>query len=132
MVEDAGISAASWYRAPSFVPAGGATDLCQLVGASRALRMMARSELIDAEQALAFGLADATARDGADGADLSAFLQPLRERSPGVLRAIKAQVAASRKSPAYVEQRKVERLGLVSTWQHADHWAAVARFLARE
>lgn len=110
---------------------GGAADLCRLVGPSRAMRMMARSELIDAEPALAFGLADAIARDGPDGADLSAFLQPLREQSPGVLRAIKALVAASRKSPAYLEQRSVERQNLVTTWLHADHWAAVERFLAR-
>jgi enoyl-CoA hydratase len=111
---------------------GGATDLCQLVGSSRAMRMMARSELVDAEQALAFGLADAIARDGPDGADMSAFLQPLREHSPAVLRAIKAQVAAGRKSPAYLAQREVERRHFVATWVHADHWAAVERFLARE
>jgi enoyl-CoA hydratase/carnithine racemase len=63
---------------------GGATDLCQLVGPSRAMQMMTQGDLIDAEQALAWGLADAVVRDGADGADMSEFLQPLRESSPGV------------------------------------------------
>lgn len=111
---------------------GGATDLCQLVGPSRAMQMMTRSDLVDAEQALAFGLAEAIVRDGADGADLSAFLQPLRERSPRVLRAIKAQIAEARRSPAYLAQREVERRNLVATWLHADHWAAVERFLARD
>src|SRR5690606_19137494 len=38
---------------------GGGTDLCRLVGGARAMRMMARSELVDAQQALAWGLADA-------------------------------------------------------------------------
>jgi enoyl-CoA hydratase len=63
---------------------------------------------------------------------MSAFLQPLREHSPAVLRAIKAQLAAGRNSPAYLAQREVERQHFVATWVHADHWAAVERFLARE
>jgi enoyl-CoA hydratase len=111
---------------------GGATDLCQLVGPSRAMQMMTRGDLIDAEQALAWGLADAVVRDGADGADMSAFLRPLSESSPGVLRAIKAQIAVGRRSPAYLAQREVERRNLLATWLHADHWAAVERFLARD
>ena len=111
---------------------GGATDLYQLVGPSRAMQMMTRGDLIDADQALAWGLADAVMRDGADGADLAAFLRPLRESSPGVLRAIKAQIAVARTSPAYLAQREVERRNLVATWLHADHWAAVERFLARD
>jgi enoyl-CoA hydratase len=108
---------------------GGATDLCQLIGPSRAMTMMTRGDLVPADQALAWGLADAVVRDGAD---LSAFLQPLRESSPGVLRAIKAQISAARKSPAYLAQREVERRNLLATWLHADHWAAVGRFLARD
>lgn len=111
---------------------GGATDLCQLVGPSRAMQMMTRGDLIDAEQAQAWGLADAVVRDGADGADLSAFLQPLRESSPGVLRGIKAQISVGRRSPAYLAQREVERRNLLAAWLHADHWAAVERFLARD
>ena len=111
---------------------GGATDLCQLVGPSRAMEMMTRGDLIEADQALAWGLADAVVRDGADGADLSAFLRPLRESSPGVLRAVKAQISAARKSLVYLAQREVERRNLVATWLHADHWAAVERFLARD
>ena len=91
--------------------------------------MMTRSDLVDAEQALAFGLAEAIVRDGAE---VSAFLQPLLDQSPGVLRAIKAQVAEARRSPAYLAQREFERRNLVATWQHADHWAAVERFLARD
>lgn len=117
----------------SITPAwGGATDLCQLVGPSRAMRMMTTSDLVDAEQALSWGLADAILRDGPDGAGIVAFVQPLLEQSPEVLRAIKAQVAVGRKTAAYLAQRDVERGNLVATWLHADHWAAVERFLARD
>ncbi|MEO7116711.1 MAG: enoyl-CoA hydratase/isomerase family protein, partial [Caldimonas sp.] len=42
---------------------GGGPDLCQLVGAARAMRMMSRSELVDAAHALQWGLADAVISD---------------------------------------------------------------------
>jgi enoyl-CoA hydratase len=106
---------------------GGATDLCRLVGPARAMRMMTRCELLDAHTAMAIGLADALV---GDDADLSAFLQPLRDRSPAMLRAIKAQVNADRGSSKAL--RRMERRNLVATWTHADHWRAVDRFLARE
>ena len=106
---------------------GGATDLCRLVGPARAMRMMARCELLDADTAIAIGLADAIAENSAD---VSAFVQPLRERSSAMLRAIKSQVKADRVSSTAL--RDIERRNLVATWTHADHWRAVERFLARE
>ena len=110
---------------------GGGTDLCRLVGPSRAMRMMVHGEMIDAKQALAVGLVDAVVEGGAAGADMQAFLAPLRQAPPQVLRAIKAQVAATRSTPDYTAQRAVERRALVDTWTHPDHWMAVERFLAR-
>jgi len=56
---------------------GGGPDLCQLVGAARAMRMMSRCELIDADQALRWGLADAVISDGPAGADIQAFITPM-------------------------------------------------------
>ena len=100
--------------------------MCRLVGPARAMRMMARCELLDADTAIAIGLADAIAEGSAD---LSAFVQPLRERSPAMLRAIKSQVKADRASSSAL--RGIERRNLVATWTHADHWRAVERFLAR-
>jgi enoyl-CoA hydratase/carnithine racemase len=38
--------------------------------------MMSRCELVDAEQALRWGLADAVISDGPAGADLQAFITP--------------------------------------------------------
>src|SRR3546814_11040713 len=49
---------------------GGGTDLCVLIGSSRAFRMMARCEMIAADPAPAWGLAAAVIPDGPDGAGL--------------------------------------------------------------
>jgi enoyl-CoA hydratase/carnithine racemase len=106
---------------------GGGADLVGLVGRARALAMMARGEMIDAPRALAWSLADAVVDGGSDGADMRAFLQPLRAASPHVLRSLKGIVATSAGTAA----RNVERQALIETWTHADHWAAVERFLKR-
>ena len=45
---------------------GGGTDLFDLVGRARALRMLARAEMVHAVEALAWGLADAVAPGEAD------------------------------------------------------------------
>jgi enoyl-CoA hydratase len=108
---------------------GGGPDLFRLVGPSRAVRMMARAELVGAEQALAWGLADGVVRDGPDGEDARAFLQPLLGCAPQVLRGIKAQAIASREAGGWAAHRDVERGHFVRTWLHADHWAVADRIL---
>lgn len=110
---------------------GGGPDLFRLVGPARATRMMARSEMVDAPQALAWGLADAVLADGPDGNDAAAFLQPLLACAPQVLRGIKAQAIASRRGHDWQAQRAVEREQLLATWLHDDHWAASGTLLAK-
>lgn len=110
---------------------GGGPDLCQLVGGARAMRMMGRGELIDAPQALHWGLADAVASDGPACADVQAFLEPLRSCAPQVLRGIKAQTSAWRLGASYESRRAVERQQVLKTWLHDDHWRASDKFLAR-
>lgn len=106
---------------------GGGPDLVSLVGSARALRMTTRCEMIDAATALAWGLADAIApRDDLEGA-LQAFVAPLLAQSPTALRGCKAQALAGRRGLAYDERRAIEQDYFVSTWTHADHWAAVDR-----
>lgn len=75
---------------------GGGPDLFRLLGPARAMRMMARAELVDADQALAWGLADAVITDGPRGADMAAFTKPLNTCPPQVLRGIKAQAVPAR------------------------------------
>ena len=110
---------------------GGGPDLIALVGPARAMRMMARCEMVNAAQALAWGLADLEVKDGADGEDVKAFLKPLLERSILVLRGIKAQTSAWRGNLALSPRRETERSHLRATWASAEHWTAVERFLAK-
>lgn len=110
---------------------GGGPDLFRLIGPARAMRMMSRSELIDAEQALAWGLSDAVIRDGPQGQDIAAFTRPLDQCAPQVLRGIKAQAIAARQGLDWNAHRQVERQHLAHTWLHDDHWAAADKLLSK-
>jgi len=103
---------------------GGGPDLFQLVGASRALRMMARCEMVDAERALQWGLADAVIGDGPQGEDMRTFLAPMLACAPQVLRGMKTQARAWREGEAYAQRREIERRQVINTWLHEDHWRA--------
>lgn len=117
----------------SITPAwGGATDLCALVGPSRALRMMSRCEMISAETALDWGLADAIINDGPAGHDVANFLEPLLRRSTLIMRALKAQTRAWRTGHTYVQQRELELQSLITSWTHEDHWAAADHILLKK
>lgn len=111
---------------------GGGPDLFRVVGPARALRMMARAELVDAAQAVAWGLADASYADGPDGATVAGFLRPLDTCVPHVLRAFKAQAIAARGGASWAEQRAVERTHLQHAWLHEAHWAAAGKILRKE
>ena len=111
---------------------GGGPDLYRLVGAGRAMRMMSRCEMVDAETALSWGLVDVVVSGGAKGADVQSFLKPCLERSPLVLRGIKEQASAWRQGLSYEARREIERKNLVATWLSDEHWVAVDRFLGRE
>lgn len=108
---------------------GGGPDLCRLVGGARAMRMMSRCEMVDAPQALAWGLADAVIGDGPEGSDMQAFLEPLLACSPQVLRGIKAQTMAWRRGESYEALRAIEQQQVLKTWLHDDHWSASEKLL---
>ncbi|MFZ3125857.1 MAG: enoyl-CoA hydratase/isomerase family protein [Acidovorax sp.] len=110
---------------------GGGPDLFRLMGPARAMRMMSRCELVSAEQALAWGLADAVISDGPQGQDLAAFTQPLHHCPPQVLRGIKAQAIAARQGLGWQAHRAIEQKHLVQTWLHDDHWAASEKLLSK-
>jgi len=110
---------------------GGGPDLFRLVGPARAVRMMSRCELVGAEQALAWGLADAVIADGPHGADMTAFTRPIAACAPQVLRAIKAQARAARQGLDWPAHRRIEQEHLTRTWLHADHWSASDKLLSR-
>lgn len=108
---------------------GGGPDLCRLVGPARAMRMMSRCEMVDATQALAWGLADAVIGDGPGGGDVEAFLAPMLACAPQVLRGIKAQTLAARRGEPHEAARAIEQRQLLSTWLHEDHWRASEKIL---
>ena len=110
---------------------GGGPDLFQLIGSAHAMRMMSRCELVGAEQAVAWGLADAVIADGAHGEDLASFIKPLQACAPQVLRGIKAQAIVARQGLGWQAHRAVEKKHLVQTWLHDDHWAASEKLLSK-
>jgi enoyl-CoA hydratase/carnithine racemase len=110
---------------------GGGPDLFQLIGPAHAMRMMSRCELVGAEQAVAWGLADAVIKDGPAGHDMAAFVKPLSACPPQVLRGIKAQAIAARMGADWKTHRRVEQQHLVRTWLHDDHWAAAEKLLSK-
>jgi enoyl-CoA hydratase/carnithine racemase len=111
---------------------GGGTDLFDLVGRSRALRMLTRAEMVPAAEALAWGLVDAVAAPGENLDDFSAgFIEPMLRQSPRLLRAFKAQALAARQGTNRDARRESEMQGFVRAWTHDDHWTAVERILAR-
>jgi enoyl-CoA hydratase/carnithine racemase len=87
--------------------------------------------MVEANDALAIGLADFVAQAGPDAVDVAKFLKPMLERPRAVLCGIKEQTSAWRAGLPYAARRGIERKNLQATWASQEHWAAVDRFLAR-
>ena len=106
---------------------GGGVDLVRLLGSANALRLLTRSEFIDADEARSLGLAQAVAEDGETLDDaLGRFMGPMRRMRPQVMRAFKALARAHRDGAGPLELREVELAELTETWLHDDHWDAAA------
>jgi enoyl-CoA hydratase len=109
---------------------GGGGDLMRLLGAARALRLLAASELLDAAGARRLGLVDEV---GAAGEPLQAlidrFIAPFLQQAPQVLRGFKALAVVIRKGLPGAEIREIETRHLVETWVHPDHWQAADKIL---
>jgi len=112
---------------------GGAGRLTGIVGRRQALRLFLHSPLIDAEAALASGLADAVAPEGVNPADaaMELFVTPaLRAAgSRAAIRSIKAAVAAH--SSVSAGARRAETQAFASVWASADNLRAVQKALER-
>lgn len=110
---------------------GGGPDLNALIGASRALRMTSRCELVPAALAVSWGLADALAPAHDLARTVDEFVAPMLRQTPLALRACVEQARAMRRGLGYRERREIEQRNLVATWTSAEHFAAVDRFLGR-
>ncbi len=111
---------------------GGGVDLLRLLGPALGLRLLAHSELVDAETALSLGLADAVARNGEALNDaVQRFLEPLLRQVPQVTRAYKALALAMREGQSREAMLALETRLFSETWIHPDHWAAAEKILAK-
>ena len=112
---------------------GGGTDLFQLLGTQRALRLLTEARILDAEEARKIGLFDAVAaQDEPLEHCIERFLEPLRAQVPQVLRAFKALASGHRLGLTRAERERIEQTEFVRTWVHPDHWAAADQLLARK
>ncbi len=108
---------------------GGGTLLVDLLGAQRALGVMAGGKVYSATRALALGLVDAVCRPGESlEAGVGRFVAPVLAQRPQVLRAFKALALAAHAPRAARERLEIAHL--VETWTHPDHWAAADQVLA--
>jgi enoyl-CoA hydratase len=109
---------------------GGGADLMRLLGFSRALSVLCRSDRIGAPEALANGLADAVCPAGEPFESfVDRFVEPMRRQSPLVMRGFKAQALAERLGESQESRRRMETDFFSRTWIHPDHWMAADRLL---
>ena len=105
---------------------GGGTDLFALVGASRAVRLLATAQIRSAAEALAQGLVDAVVPDGEPPeAFVASYLAQMTGR-PQVMRAIKSLAILHRFGGSAEERASQESAKFAAAWVHEDHWSAVA------
>ncbi len=108
---------------------GGGYDLIRRVGSSTALRLLARAEILSADETRALGLADAVDAD-ADAA-VETLLAPMLKQSAHVLRGFKAiAIAHDRQLRSAVDHAETE--AFVAAWVHPDHWAASAKAFRKD
>ena len=107
---------------------GGGADLARLVGYACATELLSLGEVLDAASAAAAGLVNRVAAQGDLEAHVDAFVAPLREREPGVMRAIKAQVLAERLGIPARDRRSGDQARFVDTWASDAHWRAADAF----
>jgi enoyl-CoA hydratase len=111
---------------------GGGSDLIRIIGGATALRLLARSEFVGAQEALSLGLAQAVAApDETVEEAMNTFLEPIRAKRPQVMRAFKALAVQARKGGDPSKMRELEGQLHFGTWCHPDHWEAHDRVLAK-
>ncbi len=105
---------------------GGGADLFQIVGPSRALRLLCTAELLDSASALQQGLVDAVAPGGPAAADfVNGYVARLAAQKPQVMRTFKSLAVMYRFGASAEEKAASEGARFATAWVHDDHWAAV-------
>ena len=105
---------------------GGGPDLARLAGYATAMELLASARVLPADEARALGLVNRVAPAGVDLFEfVDRFLEPMRERPPHVMRALKVQALAERFGWPVEVRREAEHERFVRAWLDPAHWAAV-------
>ena len=95
---------------------GGGPDLARLAGYAAAMELLASARALTADEARALGLVNHVASAGVDLLEVvERFLEPMRERPPHVMRALKAQALAERFGWPVEMRREAEHEHFVRT-----------------
>lgn len=109
---------------------GGGVDLMRLVGPTKALALLCRSDMLRGPDALALGLIDAVADEGQEfEAFVADYLAPFLRQAPQVLRAFKTLAHSARAGLSRVELDALETRLFAANWIHDDHWLAAEKIL---
>ncbi len=104
----------------------------KLVGPTRALQLLSRSEMLSATEALDIGLLNAVSAEHTKLTEtIDAYIEPILKLAPQVLRAFKSLSQGVRAGLSEGELRELETEHLVTTWTHEDHWLAAAGILEK-
>lgn len=111
---------------------GGGADLTRLVGPALAMELVTTGRILSAEEARALGLVNQIAPTDVTLIDFAErFIEPMRERPPHVMSALKAQVVAERMARPVPDRRAGERDRFVDAWIHPAHWLVADEWLRR-
>lgn len=109
----------------------GGISLLERVGTAHGLRLLCRSEMVDADQAVAIGLIDAAASAGETlEVALQAFCAPILVQARPVLCAFKELARARGDGQPRAALDEIEVHHFVETWLHEDHWRAAEKILS--
>ncbi len=110
---------------------GGGTDLFNIVGPSRALRLLATADVLNAADALSWGLVDAVVPETAVAESfLKSYVTQIARR-PQVMRGFKSLATMHRFGGSSEERAAREGAYFAAAWVHNDHWVAAANIGGR-
>ncbi len=102
---------------------GGGADLMRLVGYGRALELLATGRILSADEAQAIGLVNQVAPQGVAFVEfVDRFIDTMKNRQPGVMRALKAQATSERFGRPVGDRREGDQQRFVQTWISPEHW----------
>lgn len=110
---------------------GGGLDLAAIVGSQAALRLTLTAEILDPSAALAIGLYDAVAEEGALEAAVTIMTDRFRALPRPVLASFKLLNRALRAGADRAALETLETDMFARSWVGQPHWDAVAAFNAR-